>query len=593
VIDEDLRQPSSVLWRLTALAFADVADYSRLMAADSVGTVALWKRLRLDVLLPHMERQGGRLVESPGDAVLAEFPSVVRAVSWAIDVQQSLLDDDDDATPSDALRLRIGINVDDVIDDDGVLQSDGVNIASRIHQFASPGEIVLTGLARELVSNRLPVVFRDLGTPHLKNIDRPIRIFAVESRPGQRAVVNPYLNWSLKPTLAVLPFRTLGGTEEDAYFGEGITGDIIAGVSRSRSMYLIARSSTLHFGDIAANPQEVANALEVKYLVTGSVRRHENQLRINVELVEVEHLRTIWAEHYDGESADLFDFQDRIVASIVAALEPRVREAETARIGNRPTASLDAYDCVLRALWHLHHLSAEHCAESRTLLERAVLLDPGYAQAHAYLAWCLNFWIGDGHSRDVDRDRAAAADAARRAMALDPEDAVCLSVRGHIMAFIERNPVEAIELLDQALECDGNYPPAWGLSAICHAYLGNGDEARERFRNMWRLSPYDPFNFFYWTGAGLGEFVAGRYEEAIALLRKAYRVKPQFVAALRLHAASLALSGKTEEARRIGQELLAAEPDFRVGKFVDWYPLQRPEDLERLARGLEEAGLPR
>jgi len=161
------------------------------------------------------------------------------------------------------------------------------------------------------------------------------------------------------------------------------------------------------------------------------------------------------------------------------------------------------------------------------------------------------------------------------------------------MAFVERNPVEAIELFDQALECDSNYPPAWGLSAICHAYLGKGDEARERFRNMWRLAPYDPFNFFYWTGAGLGEFVAGRYEEAIAWLRKSYRVKPQFVAALRVHAASLALSGKTDEARRIGRELLAAEPSFRIDKFVDWYPLQRPEDLERLARGLEEAGLPR
>ena len=593
VLDEDLRQPSSVLWRLTALAFADVADYSRLMAADSVGTVAMWKRLRLHVLLPHMERQGGRLVESPGDAVLAEFPSVVRAVSWAIDVQQSLLDDDDDTTELDALRLRIGINVDDVIDDGGVLQSDGVNITARIHQFASPGEIVLTGLARELVSNRLPVIFRDLGTPQLKNIDRPVRIFAVETQPGHRAVVNPYLNWSLKPTLAVLPFRTLGGTEEDWYFGEGITGDIIAGVSRSRSMYLIARSSTLHFGDIATNPREVANALEVKYLVTGSVRRHENQLRINVELVEVEHVRTIWAEHYDGESADLFDFQDRIVASIVAALEPRVREAETARIGNRPTASLDAYDCVLRALWHLHQLSPEHYAESRTLLERAVLLDPGYAQAHAFLAWCLIFWVGEGHSRDIDRDRAAAAAVASRAIELDPEDAVCLSVRGHIMALIEGNPVEAVELFEQALECDGNYPPAWGLSAVCHAYLGNGDEARERFRNMWRLSPYDPFSFFYWTGAGLGEFIAGRYEEAIAWLRKSYRVKPQFIATLRLYAATLALSGRTDDARRIGQELLAAEPGFRIDAFMNWYPLQRPADRERLARGLEDAGLPR
>ncbi len=590
--EQSFHDASSVVWRLTAVVFADVAAFSRLMAADSVGTVVEWNRLREKVLLPHMERQGGRLVEIAGDALLAEFSSVVRAVSWAIDVQKALREADVEGAVREPIRLRIAINVDDVIDDDGMPQSDGVNIAARIHQFAAPGEIVLTGLARELLYNRLPVTFRDLGTPKLKNIERPVRIFAIESDPGTPRVSHPYLKWSFRPSLAVLPFRTIGGAEEEAYFGEGITEDIIAGVSRSRSLFVIARSSTLQFGDISKDPKTIASALNVKYLLTGTVRRHASRLRINVELVEVEHLQTIWAEHYDGETHDLFDFQDRIVASIVAALEPRVRAAETARIGGRPTESLDAYDCVLRALWHLYRFSGENYSESRTLLERAIALDPSYAQAHAYLAWCLNFWLIEGHSRDRELDRRSAIEAARRATELDPEDAVCLSVRGHIMAAVEGKPVQAIDLFQQALEHDGNCALAWGLSATSYAYIGDGNEARERLRSLWRVSPYEPLSFFFWAAAGLSELVAGRYEEAIAWLRKSYRVKPQFIATLRLLAVALALNGKIEEAEDVAKELLAIEPEFRISHFMSWYPLQRADDRARMTKGLELAGLP-
>lgn len=459
-MNDHVRPQSNVLWRLTALAFADVAGYSRLMTADSAGTVALWNLLRDRILFPHMERQSGRLVSSPGDAVLVEFPSAVRAALWAIDVQKALQSDDAEVSQLRNFRLRIGINVDDVIDDDGAVYSDGVNIASRIHELARPGEIVLTGLARDLVSNRLPVSFRDLGTPPLKNIDRPIRVYAIEPQEASdtTSVVRPYLNWSSRPTLAVLPFRTIGGTEEDRYFGEGITEDIIAGVSHSRSLFVIARSSTLHFGDLSNNPQAVANALGVKYLLTGSVRRKANRLRINCELMEVEQIRTVWAEHYDGVAEDVFDFQDRIVSSIAAALESQVRAAETARIGNRATESLDAYDCVLRALSQLYRFSPSSYAESRTLLERAVVLDPGYAQAHAYLAWCMNFWIGEGHCREPERYRQIAVASAARAVELDPEDALNLAIRGHVMAFLERNPAGAIELFQHALERDENSP---------------------------------------------------------------------------------------------------------------------------------------
>ncbi len=586
--------PSKVNRRLAAVVFADVAGFSSLMAIDDVSTVAVWNKVRHEVMLPYMERHGGRLSETAGDAVLIEFPSAVSAVSWAIEVQQRLQSQRQTSGGSSVIELRVGINVDDVIDDEGILQSDGVNIASRIHQAAKPGEIVLTDAVRGLVKNRLPVSFRDLGTPRLKNIERPVRIFALEPQASASSgsTLQPYLLWSSRPTLAVLPFRIIGGRDADKYFGEGMTEDIITGLSRSRLFFVIARNSMLRFRDSEEDYQSIASILGVKYIVTGSIRRQSNRLRINAELIEVDHSRSVWAERYQGEAEDLFEFQDRIVSSIVASLEPRVRAAETARLGNRPTESLDAYDCVLRAVSKLYQFTKSSFAESEILLDRAVQLDPNYAQAHAYIAWRLNFWIGEGHSLDVDRDRQLASAAARKAISLDPEDALTLSIAGHIVSFIECKPLEGIELMEQALALDENSPLAWALSGLAHAYCGDGNTARQHLQNVWQLTPYDPLNFFFWIAAGIAEFVAERYDEAIAWLRKSARANPRFVASLRMLAASYALSGNLEDARQVTDELMAVEPNFRVSTFVAWYPFQRSEDLKRLEEGLRKAGLP-
>jgi adenylate cyclase len=541
-------QPLTLTWRLAAVAFADVAGYSALVANDEEGTLKRWADVRETVLMPHLARNGGRVVDRAGDGIFAEFPGAIRAVTWAIDVQNTLAEHNRNLATRDTINLRIGINVDDVIDDDGALLSDGVNIAARIHQLGRPGEVVLTSIAAELIRNRMPVRLRSLGMPKLKNIDRPVMVFVAEKQQGSgptAALVNPHLSWSTRPSIAILPFRTISGTMADRYFGEGITEDIIAGVARSRLFFVIARNSALQFGDLSERPTEVAHALGVKYLVTGSVRRHKNQLRINAELVEVDGLRTIWAERFDGATDELFDFQDRIVASVSAAIEPQVRAIETERIGNRPTESLDAYDCLLRGISVLYSFKPGSAQAASDLFQRAVELDPGYAQAHAYLAWSLNFLVGEGHSRDLPADRNKAVEEATLALEIDPDDAFCLTIRGHILALVERDPVAAKACLEQALAIDDNLPLAWAASAICHAYLGDGNEARERLRNVWRLTPYDPLNFFFWTAAGISEMVAGRFEEAAAWFLKSYRIKPQLVATLRMLAATPCTDGRS------------------------------------------------
>ncbi len=586
--------PSQVAWRLTALAFADVAEFSRLMADDDVGTVQIWNRMQTEILLPAIDRYRGHLLDKPGDAFLVEFSSAVHALNWAIDVQRSISSSDITDRQGNPVRLRIGINVDDAIDDEGVLHSSGVNIAARIHQAAEPGAIVLTSIVRELVGNRVPANFTDLGTPALKNINIPVRVYSVDidGRPNQAEKIRPYLQWHSRPTLAVLPFRTIGGGTDDHYFGEGITEAIITGVSRSRALFVVSRSSTLRYSNAEHDPKVVAEALGVKYLLSGSVRQVPGRLRIHAELVEVEHGHTIWAQQYDGGAEDVFAFEDQIVSNIVVALEPHVRAAEMARISNRPTDSLDAHDCVLRAITRLYQFSRQSYAECRELLERAVKLDPEYAQAQAYLAWCINFWIGEGHSRDLETDRTIALAAARRATELDAEDAFALAIHGHLTGFLEGNPVAGEELLEQAVGLDENASLAWALSAAAHAYLGQGDETRDRLRNVWRLSPYDQLNFFYWVIAGIGEFVASRYEEALVWLRRSNRANPRMVASLRMLAATLSLTGDENAAQVVGKQLLEIEPGFRVKQFVASYPLQRLEDKEKLERGLLAAGLP-
>ena len=401
--------PAGVKRRLAAIAFADVAGFSRLIAANDVETLRRWKVLRSEILEPNLLRQGGRVAEMAGDALLIEFASAVEAVRWAIDVQRAIRGADHGKDPQ-ALRLRIGVNVEDVIDDDGVLQGDGVNIASRIHQAADPGQIVVTNAVRDYVANRLPVRFRDLGTPALKNIARTIRVYEVElSDAAGSATAHPHLQWGSRPTLAVMPFRTIGGTEDENYFGEGITEDIITGLSRSRSMYVIARNSTMRYRDRVKDLRQIAGELDVRYVLDGSVRRQAGRLRINAELTDIPGNREVWAQRFEGANDEVFEFQDRITASIVSALEPRVRAIETARVQDRPTDSLDAYDCVLKALSRLYLFSAGSYREAGELLERAIELDARYAQAYAYLAWWINFQIGEGQSVNFEADRAARA----------------------------------------------------------------------------------------------------------------------------------------------------------------------------------------
>jgi TolB-like protein/class 3 adenylate cyclase len=476
------QQVPTVTRRLAAVAFADVVGWSRLIEKNDVETLSAWKALRTGIIEPKIREHGGRLIEIAGDAVLVEFPSAVASVSWALDIQRATSVQARERSATE-LNLRIGINVEDVIVDEDKLIGDGVNIAARIHQLASPGDIVVTTAVRDYVLNKLPVAFRDLGDRELKNISHPVRVYRVVEQDGSSVspAMLPHSVRGKRPSIAVLPFRNLGGDPQEDYFGEGITEDIIGALARTRSLFVIARNSTLRYRERQSEVGQIASELGVRYVLEGSVRRLASRLRISSELIDATRNCAIWAQKFDGACEDLFEFQDRIASSIVGAIEPRVYEAESQNVLSKPTESFDAYDCILRALSLFNALDTVKLHEAGAYLDRALKLDPDYAQAHAYKAWLYLLFIAEARSRTVSADANAAREHALRAINLDPKDAFVLAVAGHVHSLLHRQPEVGAKLFDRALEVNENSAFAWGMSGLTYCYLGKPDDALDRF----------------------------------------------------------------------------------------------------------------
>ena len=598
--------PQRIVRRLAVVAHADVLGWQRLVARDAAAAVIAWRAARTELIEPTVPAFGGRLIELTPERVLLEFASVVDALDWALGLQRRLAERRA-AEPHNALRMRIGLCVDDVIADDGKLVGDGVNLAAEVHQAAGHDDVLITQSVRDFAQHKLAARFEPLGERVLRQTGQPTLLYRVlppaEPGPGgagsagQPAPLrHAQPQWERQPSLAVLPLLT-EGPQADLYFGDGMTEEIIATLSLNRALLVIAHNSTLRYRDRsrAADLGEIAAELGVRYLLTGTVRRAGQRLRIGVELMHALSSRVIWQERYDGEDGDVFAFQARIAAAIAAAIDPQVEQAEIARVvastRGQPTESFSAYDCVLRGMAGLYQFEDGGFDAAGLAFQRAIALDAGYAQAHAHLAWWYSLCIGEGRSSAIGDDAQAAYAHAMRAVQLDPRDAWALSVAGHLLSFLKKRFVPALELFDQALALNPSCAAAWARSATTLVYLGRADEALERVRNAMRLSPFDKHTFSFFTTCGNARLVAGRPDEAVAWLGKALRLNPRYNAARRLQVAALVLAGELAEARELAQEYLAADPTFSVAQFGAWYPLQPPH-LARLLDALRRAGLP-
>ncbi len=394
-----------------------------------------------------------------------------------------------------------------------------------------------------------------------------------------------------RPSIAVLPFRNLSGDAEQEYFGDGITEDIIAALSRIHWLFVISRTSTLVYKSNVKSIRHIGQELNVRYVVTGTVRKAGSQLRVTADLIDADADNTIWAEHYDGALADVFDFQDRITARIVSTLESTLRITEARRALQKRPDSLDAYDCVLRAFALVHRLSSEEFLQAGELLAKAIALDPGYAAAYTWRAWWYLWKFGQGWMTDPESEQHEASRLVEAALDRDPDDALALAISGHLASYFHKECQRALELYERSLALNPNSQFVWGLSGLTLCYVGEAKGALDREAYALRLSPFDPLGFYFTGVSGLAAQLCGKYDEALAFGLKARRENPRWSANLRFLAGTLVHLGRLDEARQMAREFLAIDRTFRLSAFRRWYPLREPE-LGIYVDALRQAGLP-
>jgi adenylate cyclase len=573
--------------KLAAIFAADIAGYSRLMARDEIGTLARLKACRV-IIDGLIASHRGRIFNTAGDSVVADFASAVDAVQCAVAVQAAIATENAGDIAGEPMQFRIGVHVGDVMVDGENLLGDGINIAARLEALAEPGAICISAVARDHVGNKLPLAFDDLGDQQVKNISQAIRVYRVQI---ETPVAQPVAALPLpdKPSIAVLPFANMSGDPEQEYFADGMVEEIITALSRLRWFFVIARNSTFTYKGRAVDVKQVGRELGVRYVLEGSIRKSGNRIRVTAQLVEAATGNHLWAERYDRDLADIFAVQDEITERVVAAIEPELYAAEQVRSQNKPPDSLDAWECVIRALSCIGQGPRDQNTEAEALCRRAIAIAPGYGRAHSLLAWALlrrTTWSGD--LRTVVPEISAGT---QTAVALDDRDPWAHFAQGTLFLRLRRS-AESARALRRALELNPNF-------ALAHALLGNSlslqgayQEAVASAEHALRLSPRDRLVGTYASLALVQvHFAAGRYSECVSWARNTIEKSPEWLGGHSFLTAALAIEGDLAAAAEARDELLRLRPEYSLTWMTE-NTLQTGELAERLCEGLRKAGVP-
>jgi TolB-like protein/class 3 adenylate cyclase/Tfp pilus assembly protein PilF len=582
--------------KLAAILASDVVGYSRLAGSDEDRTLARLRALRSDLIDPILSVHRGRVVKRTGDGALVEFRSVVDAVRCAIEVQNGMVERNAGLPPERRIEFRIGIHLGDVVEEsDGDLMGDGVNIAARLEGIAEPGGVCLSNAAYEQVRDKLKEEFVDLGEQSLKNIARPVRVYrvalnrsAAKSELVAPAAPEEALALPDKPSIAVLPFENMSGDPEQEYFADGMVEDIITGLSRIKWLFVIARNSSFVYKGKSVDVRQVGRELGVRYVLEGGVRKAGNRVRITAQLLEAETGGHLWADRFDGTLEDVFDLQDQITDRVVGVVEPSLRQSEIERSRRKRPENLDAYDLYLRALPHMISAMPADARVAADFLKDALKFDPNYAAAHAVLAWCHEIcFMRGGHD---EADKAAGVRHARAAITSGTDDATALAIAGFVMGYLGKDSKAALGAIERALSLNPSSATALYFGGLIHASSGNFDVGAAYANRALRLSPFDPVPMFAHTALGYVAVHEGRYDDAAACLAKSVQANPGLSFLYYLHAATLALAGRIEEARPIVGQLLEREPGFRSSSIFE-YGIVR-ELADKIMEGGRLLGLP-
>ncbi len=584
--------------RLSAVLAADVAGYGRLVDADEEGTVGRLKALRAQLFDPKLAEHHGRLVKTTGDGLLAEFASVVDAVRCAVDVQRGMVARNAELMPERRIEFRIGIHVGDIIIEAGDIFGEGVNVAARLESLAEPGGIWVSARVEEDVEGRVDVDFVDQGEQQLKNIARPVRAYSVQ-REGQAGAVPDAaaglpgdLALPDMASIAVLPFQNMSADPEQEFLADGMAEDIITGLSSYGHLFVIARNSTFTYKGRAVDVKQVGRELGVRYVLRGGVRTAGPRIRITAHLLDSATAAHIWADRFEGGIEEIFALQDRVTASVLGAIEPEMRRAETERARRRPTESIDAQMCLMRGLASLQKWNQAGADEALRLAYQAIDLDPGYSAPYGLALSCYVQRMANRWMTDPAQDRAETARLAARAREVGGDDSVTLSLSGFAIAGVLGDLDAGAVLIDRALALTPNFALVLTHSGYVKVWLGESEAAIDHLQRAMRLSPVDAFTFVMQAAKAMAHFIAGRDDEAFAWAEKSTQRNPFFPPAIWTAAASAAILGRSEDAAKYVARLHQIEPSATISSVNERLLLRRPQDRERLLGGLRKAGLP-
>ena len=578
--------------RLAAIAVIDIAGYSRMMAADEEGTLAALRAHR-SASDPIIYNRGGRIVKTTGDGVLIEVPSVVEAVRASVELQALMVERNEALPEARRMQYRIGINLGDVIvEDDGDLYGDGVNIAARIEALADPGGICVSGSVYDQVGDRLDIQFEDLGHIDMKNIPEPIRVWKVRSDqaepiPETASPATP----QVLATVAVLPFNNMSPDPEQEYFADGITEDLITTLSHYPELRVIARNSTFAYKGKALDVRRIAREIDATHVVEGSVRRSGKKVRVTAQLIEAESGYHIWAERYDGELEDIFDLQDEIVSEVAGYIHPNLVRAEGAKRASLQPLELTAWDLLLRARYEAASQTDAAITTAIETAERALEVDPSLAGAHSQLA---AWWVHVAYEGFRIPNRNAWHEIERHAeaaMKLEKGRASAHAAMSWAEAY-RREYTAAIASAQKAVALDPH--SAMGCMSLGRGLLGAGraHESIEPLNHAWRLGRHEPWRFHIATNLAFSMFLDGNYDGAVAWATRGLKDAPRYVQLHAVLAAALGQLGRPDEAKHHVEQVLARRPGWTAEKLRPGVRWSSESDVERYLEGLVKAGLP-
>jgi len=579
--------------RLAAVLAADVAGYSRLMGTDEVGTLNALKAHRREVVDPTIAAHKGRIVKTTGDGMLVEFASAVDAVSCAISIQEKMAERNG-AGSGPRVVFRVGINVGDIIIDGDDIFGDGVNVAARVENECAPGDVYLAANAFEQIRGKTQFIFDDLGERALKNIDRPVRIYAAKSRDhfGTVAPVVPDdakspLPLPDKPSIAVLPFQNMSGDPDQEYFADGMVEEIITALSRFKSLFVIARNSSFTFKGRAVDIKEVGHRLGVRYVLEGSVRKASGKVRITGQLIDALTGAHIWADRFERDLTDVFALQDEVAASVVSAIQPKLLQTEIAIAMRRRAANFSAYDLYLRALQQFNLSSRDEVGEALRLADQALELEPQFGAVAALAGICRMQRVLFGYAIDTEFERKEAVRLVQLALSVDDSDPETLANAALVSAFLVGDCES--EMVERAVALNPNSFLAWHCRGWVYRIAGHMEEALRSFERAARMSPVDTRQHLTFAAMGSAFIELRRFDEAIIAANKARRQSPSYSSSYRCLASAFAHLGRDTEAREAAARLLETDPSFTI---TTWIARGGQSNSKLLIEGLRKAGLP-